>query len=164
MDFNKPKKELFTRASRSGPEERRFDQPQFLFCLLLIAAMVFVLYSGVFTRAENFFLDSFFRARKTIQVHPDILLIDIDDESLDAIGKWPWPLDYHARMLRFLSGAGARVIIYDAMMKASGVMTDASAGTGTLEDLRPYYLPVALEAKPEKKIYVHDLPIVLEPE
>ena len=39
-----------------------------------------------------------------------IAVVAIDDESIDNIGRWPWPRDIHARMHDILEQGGARVI------------------------------------------------------
>ena len=42
-----------------------------------------------------------------------IVHIDIDDASLESIGKWPWPRDEVARILREFDRAGPKVIGID---------------------------------------------------
>ncbi|MBI3929302.1 MAG: adenylate/guanylate cyclase domain-containing protein [Armatimonadetes bacterium] len=44
---------------------------------------------------------------------PDIVLVAIDAASVEKFGRWPWPRDVHARLIRRLSEAGARVIAFD---------------------------------------------------
>jgi serine/threonine-protein kinase len=39
-----------------------------------------------------------------------ILLIEIDQKSLDKLGSWPWPRDLIARMVHLVKGSGAKVI------------------------------------------------------
>lgn len=43
----------------------------------------------------------------------DIVVIDIDDDSIQKIGQWPWPRTYLARMANAASRAGAAVIAFD---------------------------------------------------
>jgi len=42
-----------------------------------------------------------------------IVIIDIDDESIDRIGRWPWPRSVMADMVDKLSAANARLIAVD---------------------------------------------------
>jgi len=42
-----------------------------------------------------------------------IVVIDIDDESIDRIGRWPWPRSVMAEMIGKLSDAGARLVAVD---------------------------------------------------
>lgn len=42
-----------------------------------------------------------------------IAILAIDDESLHAIGQWPWPRDVHAELVRQLDEANAAVVGFD---------------------------------------------------
>lgn len=45
---------------------------------------------------------------------PDnLVIIDIDDKSLEALGRWPWPRSLHAEMIQKLDSLGATVIGYN---------------------------------------------------
>lgn len=44
-----------------------------------------------------------------------IVHIDIDDQSLEKLGRWPWPRIYHARLLDILSECKARQVIMDVL-------------------------------------------------
>ncbi len=52
-------------------------------------------------------------------VDPNILLIDIDDESLESMqsvsGKWPWPRSIHAFLIEGLLASNVRVIVFDIL-------------------------------------------------
>jgi len=41
-----------------------------------------------------------------------VAVIAIDKQSIDNIGRWPWPRDLHARMIDLLSQAKARAVGY----------------------------------------------------
>jgi serine/threonine-protein kinase len=42
----------------------------------------------------------------------DIVLIDVDHESLSELGSWPWPRSTHADLLARLTSAGASVVAF----------------------------------------------------
>lgn len=42
-----------------------------------------------------------------------LALVAIDDKSLAALGRWPWPRETHARLVAALRAAGARVVAFD---------------------------------------------------
>lgn len=46
----------------------------------------------------------------------NIVIVDIDERSLNAEGRWPWPRDKLANLTRRLADAGAVVIGYDILM------------------------------------------------
>src|SRR5436190_8722197 len=41
-----------------------------------------------------------------------VAIIAIDKQSIDNIGRWPWPRDTHARMVDLLAQAKARAVGY----------------------------------------------------
>jgi EAL domain-containing protein (putative c-di-GMP-specific phosphodiesterase class I)/CHASE2 domain-containing sensor protein len=43
----------------------------------------------------------------------DIVIIGIDEKSLDRLNKWPWPRRNHAALLENLNRLGARKILFD---------------------------------------------------
>lgn len=45
----------------------------------------------------------------------DVVVVGIDDASLAALGRWPWPRMVHARMLDMLTAAGPRAVGLDLM-------------------------------------------------
>ena len=44
------------------------------------------------------------------QVGPEIVIAAIDENSIDSIGRWPWPRTVMADALDIISEAGAKVI------------------------------------------------------
>jgi PAS domain S-box-containing protein len=46
---------------------------------------------------------------------PHLSLVGIDEASLEALGRWPWPRSYHARLVDRLANAGAEVIVFDVL-------------------------------------------------
>jgi len=44
---------------------------------------------------------------------PDVLIAAVDDESLQAIGRWPWPRKTLARLAEELRAKGARAVVFD---------------------------------------------------
>jgi len=65
------------------------------------------------TRLELDSLDTRFRLRG--RVHPDsrIVIVDIDQRSQEALGQWPFPRIYFAKMLDALRDDGASVVAFD---------------------------------------------------
>ena len=49
----------------------------------------------------------------------DIVIIDIDQSSLDKLGPWPWPNDLHASLLDKLSANGAAVVGFTIPFQAT---------------------------------------------
>ena len=56
----------------------------------------------------------FFQAIKPREYVPaPVRIVDIDDESLEKLGQWPWPRNTLARLVDRLQAMGAAVIVFD---------------------------------------------------
>ena len=52
-----------------------------------------------------------FGVRSTVRTPSDrIAIIAIDDQSIENIGRWPWPRDIHAQMIDILAEGGAKAV------------------------------------------------------
>ncbi len=80
---------------------------------LLTAVLLLGLLSvtGIVVSLSNKALDELFVLRGPIQPSQDIIIIGIDDDSLTALGPWPFPRKYHAALLDRLRSA--KVIGFD---------------------------------------------------
>ena len=82
-----------------------------LVTLLASVAGVFVHYD-VLWRWDNLLYD----AQLSLWTRPvpdDIIIIAIDDESLNDLGRWPWPRSTHARLINKLNLEAPRAIGLD---------------------------------------------------
>jgi signal transduction histidine kinase len=81
-----------------------------LLCVLTIGAMP----QGFFTMSAHALFDGYARIVAPGPPPDDILVIDIDDESLHRLGQWPWPRDRLARLID--AAGGARVVGVDILL------------------------------------------------
>ena len=49
------------------------------------------------------------------QADSNLLLLAIDESSLDAFGRWPWPRDRFGYVVRYLKQAGVKAVVFDVM-------------------------------------------------
>lgn len=72
--------------------------------LVICVAVAVVLFSGgAFVKDMEFKLyDLSYVSRAHAEKSGDIILVGIDDISLNRLGKWPWPRDYFATLLNLL--------------------------------------------------------------
>lgn len=103
-------------------------------CAIFVIIISF-LFSGLFAAWESKTLDYRFKLRGNIPTYPDIVLIDIDDTSMKAIGRWPWDRSYHGRMIDILARSRTAAIGYD-------VLFDQPAG-GTAIEYSRTSLPIS---------------------
>lgn len=78
--------------------------------LMLLLAWVDPL---LLTKLENVSLDMRFRLRGERPPDKDIVLVLIDDKSLQEMGRWPWPRNVQAKLVNAIAAEGAKVIGLD---------------------------------------------------
>ncbi|MGB2944082.1 MAG: CHASE2 domain-containing protein, partial [Nitrospira sp.] len=49
------------------------------------------------------------------KANSNLVLLAIDESSLEAFGRWPWPRDRFGYVVRYLKQAGARAVVFDVM-------------------------------------------------
>jgi len=64
---------------------------QFVYPIIALVVGIIVwlsFISGLFVGLENFFEDLLFSQKP---IRGDIVIVSIDNESIERIGQWPWP-------------------------------------------------------------------------
>ena len=109
----------------------------------LIAAAVVVLALAVFLWAPEFLktaeirlYDLHFKLRGTEQPGDRVVIAAIDEKSLTALGRWPWPRSLMGDLIRVLSAGGAKVIAVDILLSEPEVSGELRAATQLSERLR----------------------------
>lgn len=80
--------------------------------LICQAFVLLLAYLPAQATLENMLYDLFTQIEHSAPTD-DLIIIDIDDKSLEALGRWPWPRYLHAEMIQKLSAGGASVIGYN---------------------------------------------------
>ncbi len=70
-------------------------------------------YTSIVKTFELTIFDFLFQQKSDIKVSPEILLLDIDDESLNYVGRWPWPRNKIALGLKTLKEFSPRQVVFD---------------------------------------------------
>ena len=117
---------LFSRTERK-PGIARPKTLHLLICVLIIGAHLLLLLSGLLQPVERIAYDYFMRRRPPLAVHPALILVEIDRESIEAIGPWPWPWNYHAQMVRILNEWEVDSIVFIQSFPKAG--NHSSAGS-----------------------------------
>jgi adenylate cyclase len=98
--------------------------------------------------------DGFLRKFRQIS-HPDLTFVVIDDESLQALGRFPFDRTVYARMLDRLKMAGAKVVAFDILF-----VEPTSSDKALAEAMRRFgkvILGVNLSLKSEGRVPKHFL-------
>ncbi len=80
---------------------------------LCVLGVLWVSYSQTFERYELQTYDWRFSLRGPRPVSGDIALVHIWDDTLAALGRWPFDRQYHAALIQVLSEAGAKAVVFD---------------------------------------------------
>ncbi|MFA7255806.1 MAG: CHASE2 domain-containing protein [Candidatus Omnitrophota bacterium] len=124
---------------------------------MIIFFHILVMNTPLMDRFENVFIDFFFRQRPPIAMHPAIVHIDMAEDSLQALGRWPWPRYNHAALVRILNEWGAKEIVFDVIFSEPSTTFDDEALSQAIEESGKVYLPVMLESQGGKKTWIHSL-------
>lgn len=89
------------------------------FILLFVLLLGAVHYSGSPSRWRKEMQALVFDELNTMYPREEsgqVLIIDIDDDSLMKIGQWPWPRTYVADLVTNLTTLGAKAIAFDGVL------------------------------------------------
>jgi diguanylate cyclase (GGDEF)-like protein len=101
--------------------------------------------AGAFEKFELVTLDQRFRLRPNLATDDSIVLIEMAEDSIKAIGRWPWSRDWHATLLGILKAHGAGLILFDVIFdKESGASYDRVFAQA-LKEAGNVYLPFVFQ-------------------
>ncbi|GAB1476405.1 adenylate/guanylate cyclase domain-containing protein [Bacillota bacterium] len=80
--------------------------------IILIFALL--MFFNAFETMDKRLQDALYQ--KQLPIGAEVVIVGIDDDSLGALGKWPWPRDYHGELIRLISEGEPSVIGYDIIL------------------------------------------------
>ena len=120
---------------------------------LLASALVSFAYYWRGTDAFDNLLYDRLSATARPSADPDILIVTIDDSSLRAIGKWPWPRDTHARVMETLQKAKPRSITLDVLLSETSMGNGDSDLATAMAGPTPVIMPLHFLHSLLQKLY-----------
>lgn len=81
--------------------------------VILIIVCGFLAFFGFFVKTDNTIFDLLLRVSSEPKASSEIVFLDIDDESLDKVGSWPWTRDILADVVITMKELGASDITFD---------------------------------------------------
>ncbi|SFE76444.1 adenylate cyclase [Paenibacillus algorifonticola] len=84
---------------------------------VLTALALLCLYRGTFSQAEFFFQDHVMQRESPVDTQ--IVIVAVDDQSLEDLGTWPWSRSAHAQLVDTLSEGKPEVIAFDVTFATS---------------------------------------------
>ena len=101
--------------SASPPSAAKRFSLGWLALALIATALVTALTLGRFTERLDYIVYDHALAAAERPTPDDIVIVAIDNASLQAIGHWPWPRSIHAQMLERLAETHPRAVGYDVL-------------------------------------------------
>ncbi len=125
---------------------------------LIVYISILLLNTPLMQRFENIFLDIFFRMRPPIQTSSNIVHIDMAEDSIQGIGRWPWARYNHAALVHILKTWGAKAIVFDVIFSDSSTTFDDESFAQAIKEAGNVYIAVMIETVDSAKTWIHSLP------
>ena len=84
-----------------------------LAAVIIVAVFSLLTYFGLLTTLENRLYDVLLHIKRDIPEDQRLLLVDVDDTSIEKVGVWPWSRDIVADGLVTMSELGAGYTVFD---------------------------------------------------
>ncbi len=85
------------------------------FCVSILIIALYIYQPLGMRQLDRMIYDTYLRNSVEGKVSPTPAIVDIDEESLEAFGQWPWPRHLLAQLLKVLTESGAASIGLDIM-------------------------------------------------
>ena len=105
-------------TSRAANRAKLYLREWRLLAVLLLALVAWLSMPNALPRVNYLVQDASLRLAAR-PASPDIAIVAIDDRSIEAIGRWPWPRALHAALLSRLSAQSPRAVGLDILFLES---------------------------------------------
>ena len=100
---------------------------------MTLAVVLLVVFRPLFSEILELKLyDLKFWVRGARAPGPEVVIVTIDDDSLKALGRWPWSREIQARLINRIKDAGPKVIALDIIFAEK----EETAAVETIKNLR----------------------------
>lgn len=126
--------------------------------LLLLVALLQL--TGILSRVDNLIYDVG-QKLQTQTAPSDVVIVAIDEISLSQLGRWPWPRNIHADLIRRLKAEGASVIGMDIIFSEPDINNNGADEdlAQAIAEANNVVLPVLLEATRVNGQIIETLPL-----
>ncbi|MCX5705826.1 MAG: CHASE2 domain-containing protein, partial [Candidatus Omnitrophica bacterium] len=112
-----------------------------------IAFLILAAYQNdLLRRLENAGGDFAFNLRGSLTANPHIVIIEITDDDIAKVGRWPWKRTWHATITQALTDLGAKSIYFDIIFSESSDEQDDLVFEEALKRSKNVYLPFAFQS------------------
>lgn len=87
-------------------------------CLVVLTScLIFYSFGGqkprLISSMDNRIFDAMFQLRGSMKTTNSVVIVDIDEKSLNELGQWPWPRNIVAQLIKNIHAAGVKSIGFD---------------------------------------------------
>ncbi len=100
--------------------------------LTILSLLIYAMGVPFLNVIEQKAYDLHFRSRGPEKPGSEVVIVGIDEKSVDALGRWPWPRTRIAALIDRLGSYGAKVIAFDIVFAEP----DESSGGAVLQELK----------------------------
>ena len=119
---------------------------------LIVTALILISYQFNFLeRFELLTLDYRFNIRQLQSGSPDIVFIDMAEDSINVIGRWPWQRKWHAALIKILSDYKPKAIAFDVIFSEPQDEIDDAALEEAMRQYGSVYMPSVYDIEMEKR-------------
>ena len=112
--------------------------------LLATVLVVTLTVTGATTRLDNGLYD--FALRLRVRPPPtNIVIVGFDPATIDKQGEWPWPRQFHAKILNNIARDRPKSIVFDVLLPSKGTESGDEALRKATADAHVVYLPELLD-------------------
>lgn len=119
----------------------------------ILAAAILAICAGSYLHLMDSYeletLDFRFQHRHRIPVTDKVVFIEIGEDTIEQLGRWPFDRDHHAALVKALAGAGAKAVIFDILFSEpqqhDREMASEMRAAGNV------YLPFVFQLDPAKR-------------
>lgn len=101
--------------------------------------------SGTFDGGDRAFWDFCYRHRPVQNTSPKIVIVEIDEDAIRSVGRWPWDREWHATLVQALKDFGARSVALDMLFSEQANPRTDTLLAKVIQNYGHVYLPVAYE-------------------
>ncbi len=109
----------------------------------LLVVVIYFISPPILDMGELKSLDLRFRERGERKAGEKVVIVAIDEKSVNELGRWPWPRTRIAELLKVLSDSGAKTIGFDIVFSEP----DQNSGLQTVRDLKEKSISLKLDGK-----------------
>jgi adenylate cyclase len=113
-----------------------------LVVLILLGLQFIEPVTSVLDKVESLALDVRFQLRGARAPGSNVVVVLIDERSIQRLGRWPWTRDVYAAMVERLAAAGASVVAFDVLFTEPGAPGEDQALASAISRADNVLLPV----------------------